>query len=374
MASSSLCPRHHSVREQCDPVPTGRSSDLNDIRRKKTDVVSNRDVREDRDMARRRHHVVTVVASGMSALEPAVAHDFFGYDRSDLTVDWYRYSVVGASPLPQQRPFRAHVPEPDHGLLRRADTIVIPGWSIQDRDPDPELVDALRHAHARGARLVTFCTGAFLVAEAGLLDGHRATTHWEFAPLLAERFPTVEVDPAVLYVDDGDILTSAGAAASIDLAVHVIRRDFGAEVANAVARDMVVPPHRDGGQAQFIQTPVIPPGATDDHLLATMTWAAEHLGDDLSVADLAAHATLSPRQFSRQFRARTGTSPHQWLLTQRTSLAQRLLETTDQPIERIATDAGFGTAAAMRLHFQRALHTSPAAYRRCFRCEEDVAS
>lgn len=330
-------------------------------------------MRENPDMARsKRHHVVTVVAAGMSALEPAVAHDFLGSDRRDLTADWYRYSAVGARrPLPGARPFDVFVPEPDHALLRRADTIVIPGWTTQDRDPEPELVDSLVHAHRRGARLVTFCTGAFLVAEAGLLDGHRATTHWEFAPLLAERFPAVEVDPSVLYVDDGDVLTSAGAAASIDLAIHLIRRDFGADIANAVARDMVVPPHRDGGQAQFIQAPVLAPGTADDHLGATMVWAAERLGDDLSVADLAAHAALSPRQFTRQFRARTGTSPHQWLLTQRTALAQRLLETTDLSIERIAGEAGFGTTAAMRLHFQRALHTSPAAYRRCFRCVDD---
>jgi AraC family transcriptional activator FtrA len=331
-------------------------------------------MREDQDMAKRRHHVVTVVAPGMSALEPAVAHDFFGEDRSHLGVAWYRYSVVGAKALPNPRPFEAYVPPPDHDLVRRADTIVIPGWSSRDRDPDEELVDAIRHADARGARLISFCTGAFLLAEAGVLDGRRATTHWEFTGLLADLFPEIHVDPGVLYVDDGNVLTSAGAAASIDLAVHVIRRDFGAEVANAVARDMVVPPHRDGGQAQFIQTPVLPQGPADDHVAATMIWAAERLGDDLSVADLAAHSSLSPRQFTRQFRARTGTSPHQWLLTQRTSLAQRLLETTDLPIERVATDAGFGTAAAMRLHFQRALHTSPAAYRRCFKCDEDLAS
>jgi transcriptional regulator GlxA family with amidase domain len=220
--------------------------------------------------------------------------------------------------------------------------------------------------------MVSFCTGAFLLAEAGLLDGRRATTHWEFTGLLADRHPEVRVDPAVLYVDDGDVLTSAGAAASIDLALHVIRTDFGAEVANRVARDMVVPPHRDGGQAQFIETPVLPQDTPTDHLSATMVWAAERLGDDLSVADLAAHSALSPRQFTRQFRARTGTSPHQWLLTQRTALAQRLLETTDLSIERVATDAGFGTPAAMRLHFQRALRTSPAAYRRCFRCDDEA--
>jgi transcriptional regulator GlxA family with amidase domain len=346
---------------------------LNDIDRKKTDVVLNSAVREDADMgSTKRHHVVTVVASGMSALEPAVAHDFFGEDRSHLGVPWYRYSVVGAGPIPADRSTRIFVPEPDHALLRRADTVVIPGWSSRDREPEPELLDALRHARARGARMVSFCTGAFLLAEAGLLDGRRATTHWEFTGLLADRHPEVRVDPAVLYVDDGDVLTSAGAAASIDLALHLIRTDFGAEVANRVARDMVVPPHRDGGQAQFIETPVLPQDTPTDHLSATMVWAAERLGDDLSVADLAAHSALSPRQFTRQFRARTGTSPHQWLLTQRTALAQRLLETTDLSIERVATDAGFGTPAAMRLHFQRALRTSPAAYRRCFRCDDEA--
>jgi transcriptional regulator GlxA family with amidase domain len=346
---------------------------LNDTGRKKTDVVSNNDQREDADMGQnRRHHIVTIVAAGMSALEPAVAHDFFGEDRCELGVAWYRYSVVGAGQqLAQPRVFDALVPEPDLALVRRADTIVIPGWSSKDRNPDPELLDAIRYAHARGARLVTFCSGAFLLAEAGVLDGRRATTHWEFTALLADRFPSVEVDPSVLYVDDGDVLTAAGAAASIDLALHVIRSDFGADVANKVARDMVVPPHRDGGQAQFIETPVLARGVATDHLSATMVWAAERLGDDLSVSDLAAHAALSPRQFSRQFRARTGTSPHQWLLTQRTALAQRLLETTDESIERVATEAGFGTAAAMRLHFQRSLHTSPAAYRRCFRCDDD---
>ena len=318
-----------------------------------------------------RHHVVTVVARGMSALEPAVAHDFFGEDRSeDLGVDWYRYSVVGVDPISTRRdPGFTTVPEPDLGLLSRADTIVIPGWSSQDRSPRPEFHAALRRAHERGARIVTFCTGAFAVAEAGLLDGRAATTHWDVAGLLAERYPGVRVDPSVLYVDDGDILTSAGAAAAIDLALHVIRTDFGADVANKVARDMVVSPHRDGGQAQFIETPIGPDVPGTDHLSATMTWAAERLGESLSVADLAARAALSPRQFTRQFRSRTGTSPHQWLLTQRTALAQRLLETTTHAVEHIADEAGFGTAAAMRLHFQRALHTSPAAYRRCFQGE-----
>ncbi len=335
--------------------------------RKKTDVVLNADVREDPAMTpRRRHHVVTLVAEGMSALEPAVAHDFFGDDRSYLGVDWYRYSVVGVDPLPATRRFPAADVTDDLRLLDRADTIVVPGWSSEDRRPRPELFAALWRAHDRGARLVSFCTGAFLLAEAGLLDGRRATTHWASTDRFTERYPQVELDPTVLYVDDGNVLTSAGAAAAIDLAMHVIRSDFGAEVANRVAREMVVSPHRAGGQAQFIETPMATREPDADLLADTMAWATERLGEPLSVSDLAGRTALSARQFTRQFRSRTGTSPHQWLLTQRTALAQRLLETTDRSVEQVAGEAGFGTAAAMRLHFQRALHTSPAAYRRCF--------
>jgi AraC family transcriptional regulator, transcriptional activator FtrA len=335
--------------------------------RKKTDVVSKPDVREDQDMTpRRHHHVVTLVADGMSALEPAVAHDFLGEDRSDLGVDWYRYSVVGLDPLPFNRRFPTATPIDDLRVLDRADTIVVPGWTSRESRPRPDLYAALRRAHERGARLVSFCTGAFLLAEAGLLDGRRATTHWDSTDVFAARFPEVEVDPTVLYVDDGNVLTSAGAAASIDLALHLIRTDFGADIANKVARDMVVSPHRAGGQAQFIETPIATREPDADLLSETMAWAAERLGEPLSVADMASRTALSSRQFTRQFRSRTGTSPHQWLLTQRTALAQRLLETTDRSIEQVAGEAGFGTPAAMRLHFQRALHTSPAAYRRCF--------
>jgi AraC family transcriptional activator FtrA len=345
------------------------ASVLNVADRKKTAIVSIHDLCKDPDMAARRHHVVTVVAEGMSALEPAVAHDFFGEDRSYLGVPWYRYTVCATSRL---RPGGYVVTaEPDLSALRRADTVVIPGWTSRAGDDprDEPLFEALRAAHARGARMVSFCTGAFALAEAGLLDGRPVTTHWEAAGELARRFPTVRLDPGVLYVDDGDVLTSAGAAASIDLALHVIRSDFGAEIANRVAREMVVPPHRDGGQAQFIETPLAARVEPVDLLAAAMAWAGEHLDQPLRVADLAARAALSPRQFSRQFKARTGTSPHQWLLTQRTALAQRLLETTDQPIEQVATAAGFGTAAALRLHFQRTLRTSPTAYRRSFQVQ-----
>ena len=184
-------------------------------------------------------------------------------------------------------------------------------------------------AHARGARMVSFCTGAFALAEAGLLDGRPATTHWAHTDEFQARYPKVRLDPSVLYVDDGDVLTSAGSAASIDLAMHIVQRDYGADIANRVARDLVVPPHRRGGQAQFIQTPVGPPEECGDGLGAALEWASAHLDEELSVAVLAEVALMSPRHFARQFRAATGTTPHQWILTQRLGLARRLLETTE---------------------------------------------
>ena len=210
------------------------------------------------------------------------------------------------------------------------------------------------------------CSGAFVLAAAGLLDGRRATTHWMFADDLAERYPEVKVDPDVLYVDEGDVLTSAGTAAGIDLCLHVVRMDFGAEIANAVARRMVVPPHRDGGQAQFVDEPV-PDGLGADLFGDTLTYMQEHLDEALPVDDLAARAAMSPRTFARRFRAATGTTPHKWLVRQRVLLAQRLLETTDLPVDRVAERCGFGSAAGLRDHFTRQVRTSPLAYRRTFR-------
>jgi AraC family transcriptional regulator, transcriptional activator FtrA len=345
------------------------TSVLKDNERKKTDLVLKRDERENKDMTKTsaRHHVVTVLADGMSALEPSVAHDFLGDDRSYLGLPWYRYSLCAAAATPIRiGPITTII---DNGLatLRRADTIVIPGWCSRDTPPPSELVHEIRRASSRGARLVSFCTGALVLAEAGLLDGRPATTHWSFGPEFQRRYPQVNLDPTVLYVDDGQVLTSAGAAASIDLSLHLIRRDFGAEIANTVAREMVVPAHREGCQAQYIETPMhAGSGDLDDLFACTLDWAAAHLDEDLSVEQLAGQAALSPRQYTRQFKARTGTTPHQWVLTQRTALAQRLLESTDTPIEQVATATGFGTAAALRLQFRRALQTSPTAYRRCF--------
>jgi transcriptional regulator GlxA family with amidase domain len=206
-----------------------------------------------------------------------------------------------------------------------------------------------------------------VLAEAGLLDGRPATTLWTHAERFRARFPAVRLNPAVLYVDDGQVLTSAGNSAAADLALHILRSDYGADIANTVARLMVAPPYRRGGQAQYVETPLSARAEAGDQLAATLEWAMQRLGQPLPVKVLAARCALSPRHFTRLFREATGTTPHQWLLTQRLALARRLLETTDQPIDHIAASTGFGTPAAMRLQFQQALDTSPAAYRRTFR-------
>ena len=301
----------------------------------------------------------------MSPLEISVATEFLGIERPLVGARWYRLTICTPEPGPVALEGGMTL-QVDRGLdaTRRADTVLVPGWCGRSAG-EPAVVDALRRAHRRGARLVSFCTGAFALAAAGVLDGRRATTHWDAADDLRRRYPEVDVDPDVLYIEDGNVWTSAGSAASIDCALAIVRADHGAEVANELARDLVVPPHREGGQAQFVAAPV-PTERDGDPLAASLDWALERLDQPLRVADLAAHANLSPRQFNRRFRDATGTTPHQWLLAQRLLLARRLLETTDVPVERVADDAGFGSPAALRLHFQRSLHTSPQAYRRVF--------
>jgi len=313
-----------------------------------------------------RHRVVTVIVEGMTALEPSVASELFELDRSDLGVPWYRHTFCTEHPgrVKMRGGLDVFV---ERGLdaLSRADTVVIPGWRPAYEQVSPELAAALRKAHARGARMVSFCTGAFALAGAGLLDGRVATTHWERADDLARMYPEVKVDPSVLYVDDGDILTSAGSAASIDLALYLVRSDFGADVANRLARDLVVPPHRDGGQAQYIDAPM-PCCPETDPLAETLDWALAHLGEPISVDQLADHAAMSTRTFIRRFRSATGTTPHKWITNRRVTAAQALLETTDLSIDRIADECGFGTAASLRSHFQRQVHCSPQAYRQTF--------
>ena len=325
-------------------------------------------------MARRprppeRHTVAALVHHGVSPFELSVACEVFGLDRSELVDPWYRLIICSLV----EGPVKASAAE---GLsfntpfgvadLDQADTIVVPNWK-PGAEPRPELAEALLAAHDDGARIISFCSGAFLLAAVGLLDGRPATTHWNYAAELAERYPLVDVAADVLYVIDGRVMTSAGTAAAIDLCLHVVRSDHGAEVANAVARRMVVPPHRDGGQAQYVEAPIPPIGEVDDPMRRTIDWALANLAEPLTVEVLARQAATSPRTFARRFVAITGTTPLRWLLQQRVLLAQRLLETTDLPVERIATDCGFGTPAGMRLHFQRHVGTSPLAYRRTFR-------
>ena len=253
-----------------------------------------------------------------------------------------------------------------HGLelLARADTIVVPGFDPRAWPLPPELLAALRAAHARGARVASICTGAFALGAAGLLDGRRVTTHWQYAAQLAQLFPAARVDPDVLYVDEGDLLTSAGVAAGIDLCLHLLRRDHGAEGANAVARRTVVAPHRGGGQAQFIERAV--PPSEGESLEPTRAWALERIDRPLTVEQLARHACCSPRTFARRFRRETGTTPLQWLHAQRVDHARRLLEGSELPVETIAQRCGFGSAAILRQHFRRATATTPTAYRRTF--------
>jgi transcriptional regulator GlxA family with amidase domain len=255
---------------------------------------------------------------------------------------------------------------PRHGLelLDGADTVVVPGYAAMLEPLPDTAAQALRGAASRGARVISVCTGSFALAWAGLLDGRRATTHWGWAAELAGRFPRVEVDADALFVDEGDVMTSAGLSAGIDLCLHVVREDFGVAAGARVARRMVAPPHREGGQAQFIERPA---AEFDGSLEATRSWAAERLGEPLDVAAMARRASVSPRTFARRFREETGTTPLQWLLARRVLEARRLLEESDLPVEEVAERAGFGNAASLRDHFRRATATTPSVYRRAFR-------
>jgi transcriptional regulator GlxA family with amidase domain len=313
------------------------------------------------------HTVAAVAGEGCLTFDLAVPCEVFGWDRSYLGVEWYDFKVVAVDP-PPLRTVTGFTIDTPHRLdeLEAADTIIIPGWADPDVPPSPELVEALHAAHDRGARIASICIGSFVLAAAGLLDGRPATTHWAYVDRFRERFPRVRVDPKVLYVDDGQVLTSAGTAAGMDLCLHLVRLDHGAEVANGVARMVVMPPHREGGQAQYIDQPIGAPGR-DSELHATLEWALARLSDPLTVEVLARHAMMSPRTFARRFRQVTGTTPGEWLLEQRLNLARRMLESTDQTVDWIAHRCGFGSAATLRHHFAQRLDTTPRAYRYTFR-------
>ncbi len=277
------------------------------------------------------------------------------------------YDVAPCAPEPGPVPTTSGFPllvERGLDALAEADTVIVPGLDPQRWPPPDAVLDALRAAHERGARVASICTGAFVLGAAGLLDGRRATTHWRYAQRLREMYPRTEVDPDVLYVDEGDLLTSAGVAAGIDLCLHLLRRDHGAAAANAAARQTVVAPHRSGGQAQFIEQAV--PAHEGGGLERTRAWALDRLDRPLTVAQLARHAHTSERTFARRFRAETGTTPLRWLHAQRIDHARRLLEGSDLPVETVAQRCGFGSAAVLRQHFRRATATTPTAYRRTF--------
>ena len=309
------------------------------------------------------HRVVALIFDGVVAFDLATPAQVFGH-----RTERRRYEFAVATPRPGAVPTSTHfsvVAEHDVAALARAETIIVPGHLDLERAWDAAALDALRDAHARGARIASVCTGAFVLAAAGLLDGRRATTHWNDAARLAALHPAIDVDPRVLYVDEGRVLTSAGVAAGIDLCLHLVRLDHGADAANGVARRIVVAPHRSGGQAQFVDRPL--PASPADGLEATRAWALERLREPVTVAALARHALMSERSFARRFRAETGTTPVRWLIEQRVAHARRLLERTDLPVEAVAAESGFGTAAGLREHFARAVHTTPTAYRRAFR-------
>lgn len=307
--------------------------------------------------------VALAISDGMLHFELAVAYEVFGTAPPGLADQWYEVSLSGSGAVSVGR-FRL---EPDGGLdqLARADTVIIPACSDVDEDPPADLVDAVRAAYDAGARVASLCTGAFVLAAAGLLDGRRATTHWAHTGTLATRYPRVEVDPDVLYIDNGRVLTSAGKAAAMDLCLHLVRLDRGSMVANLVARRLVVPPHRSGGQAQFVTTPI---PAQDDHPLADLLpWVITRLDQPLTVEKLARQANMSSRNLGRVFRSVTGTTPLQWLLVQRIRRAQELLEVTDDNVDTIASATGMGTATTLRRHFNRTVGVSPDTYRRTFR-------
>ncbi|MGY1734356.1 GlxA family transcriptional regulator [Geodermatophilus sp. SYSU D01045] len=315
------------------------------------------------------HEVVVLAVDRVVGFELGLPHRLLGLaeDRDGRPLYRVRVATLDGRPVRTADGF-AVLPEHDGSVLAEAGTVVVPGIMggpavVEGRIPD-DLRDALREAAGR-ARMVSICTGSSALAAAGLLDGRPATTHWRDVEHFRRNFPAVRLDPDVLFVDDGDVLTSAGVAAGIDLLLHLVRRDHGTEVANRVARRNVVAPWREGGQSQFVDRPL--PEAGDAGTAPTRAWALQRLGEPLPLADLAAHARMSVRTFTRRFREETGVSPQRWLAGQRIALARRLLESTDVPVDRVAADAGFGTPASLRAHLRAAIGVSPGAYRRTFR-------
>ena len=309
--------------------------------------------------------VVALVYDGLCGFEFACAAEVFGLPRPELQPGWYRFETCAAErgALRAQHGLRVVA---DGGLdrLAEAGTIIIPGWKGTDVPVPARVLDALREAHARGTRLLSICSGSFVLAATGLLDGRRATTHWRYAAALQRMYPRITVDPAVLYVDEGQLLTSAGSAAGLDLCLHLVRRDHGPDVANQVARRLVIPPHRDGGQAQFVERPV--PRREANALSKVIDSMHRRLATHQPIAELAAMAAMSERSFMRRFKEATGMSPADWLISARVDRARELLEGSLLSVDAIAGECGFGSAITLRHHFRRKLGISPSAYKTRF--------
>lgn len=307
--------------------------------------------------------MVALVYDGLCTFEFGIAVEMFGLARPEWP-DWYQFQLCGVDRGPMRAAGGMRVLA-DGGLERLEDagTIIVPGWRGVDAAPPAALLEGLRQAHARGARLLSFCSGVFVLAATGLLDGRRATTHWRYAELLAQRYPRIRIEPDVLYVDEGQLLTSAGSAAALDLSLHLIRRDYGPEAANAVARRAVVPAHRDGGQAQFIRQPMPSHG---EGLGTLLEWMRKHLEQPQTIAMLAARARVSERTLLRRFEDATGHTPKQWLTQERLGRARQLLEAGELGMERVAQVCGFGSADTLRHHFRQHVKLSPARYRERF--------
>jgi AraC family transcriptional activator FtrA len=309
--------------------------------------------------------VVAPVYDGMAIFEFAIVAEIFGLARPEMGPDWYRFASVAIDPGPLRAQGGLTVTtDADPDLLDRADLIVMAGWKGADVPVPEALAKRLRQAWQRGARLASICSGAFVLAATGLLDGRRAATHWRYADRLRLRHPAVDVDASVLYVEADRVLTSAGSAAGIDLMLHIVRGDFGVEAANSVARRLVMPAHRSGGQAQFIERPV--PADRGHRLAGVLEQVRADLRAPWTVERMAEAAVMSPRTFLRRFAEATGQSPGDWLIAERVAEAQRLLEASALPVERIAAEAGFGSVQALRHHFQARLGLAPRAYRASF--------
>ncbi|QSB14487.1 helix-turn-helix domain-containing protein [Natronosporangium hydrolyticum] len=310
--------------------------------------------------------VVAYAPERVASFSLGIISEVFGYDRTDRGMPGFEFTLCARQPGPMRTDTGVTIVV-EHGLdrLADADLVIVLPWEEHEVAPGDALTAALHAAVDRGAIVAGTCTGSVTLAAAGLLTGRRATTHWRWAGEFARRFPAVTVEPDMLYVDEGRIVTAAGAASAVDMSLYLLRREHGAAVANAFARDMVVPPHREGGQAQFVAAPV-PDGCEDDRLADVLAWARAHLDQPLTVPQLAARALMSPRSFARRFRAATGTTPRAWLLGQRLLRAEELLEAGTLAIEEVARRTGFGTSAALREQFLRRRGVPPRDYRRTF--------